>query len=867
MKPWSVVHRGRVAASALLLDPGHLGEEAVRTRILALWAPGCRLESIEGRLLLTFPSPRHVNALELGLPFVREGDALVSAPLRESERTGGGVLEVRGGELGAAQPVPVDASAWLDVELPVAAVRSVGPPAVRAAAAVVAEPLRREAFGVPDPAPGFEHVLDLLRRPEPVAAPPPRAAPSEPGWMAKMLGGLFGRPPTPSGGAMGPLPSAPPVGAGPSEPSEPGLLDGIAAFLARWFPSSGGAVAPERVRSRQEEILASVLERFDGDLEDALRHAIPLGGAGGLGSGMPAMRAPAPRDLLFPSWFASVGSGGGGFGASSSLYDALKAMYLAAAAKLEADGEVEKAAFVLADLLADPSAAVDLLEKHGRYALAAKLAETRLRDWARAVRLHLLARDVSRALRLTHAHGVFAEALGNLADEGSKRALRAAWAALLVKSGRLDAAVGVAWADERLRPATAPWLARIVERGGEQAIGPLLKLAEVAPDEADAAFERLLASAEPEEVAARSELAQQLGFGGPPSWRRRLARRVIADAGRPGVDSTKLQHLLRAPALADLRVDLPVFPSVPVRSRYPQVLGLDESGAVPVHDAVWLPHGVLCALGEAGVALIDRRGETVWADPTPVERFAPDAEGFLVVGIHRVGRPPEGNGVGTVRLSRIDLRSRVVQPWARARLACWADTCVDGRWLVADEVRPMLVDLTAEGWSWLHAGPPMPDPVHSVDAHGSIGVLTDGREPELFGLSPTLESVTLRRTVEIAGQRVLRGGRVLGSTRSGRHVVLASGASQAVFEGQPDDGELVALELLDAYAVVARGTVDGVRVSVLTLSGHPIGHVDALGALRVGLRGEPGRLGIFDDRGRVLWIDPVTGARLRSVRT
>ena len=29
----------------------------------------------------------------------------------------------------------------------------------------------------------------------------------------------------------------------------------------------------------------------------------------------------------------------------------------------------------------------------------------------------------------------------------------------------------------------------------------------------------------------------------------------------------------------------------------------------------------------------------------------------------------------------------------------------------------------------------------------------------------------------------------------------------------------------------------------------------------------PAGIGIFDDRGRVLWIDPVTGARLRSVRT
>ncbi|MEZ4322003.1 MAG: bpX6 domain-containing protein [Myxococcota bacterium] len=860
MKPWSLVHRGRVEASAVLLDPEHLGEAACRRRVLDAWEPGCRLERVDGRLLLRFPGTRVVDGLSAGLPFVAREGALVSAPLRDAEQPSGvGLFEVRGGELQAVSAVAEDPADWLAVDLPVAVVHPVGVPPRRTVAALPPEPVRREGFGVPPPAAELEAVVDLLRhdRLPPRDVPPVPPTPSGGGgWLGRALGGWFGGAPSASDRPVSIEPVAlPPTG----EPGEPGLLGGLAALLQRWF-GAGEGMAPTDVPSRQGRILTELLGRFDGDLEEALRYAIPLGGTGGLGRGSPALRLPPPRDLLSPALFGG-GGGGGSFSAPSDMYDALRQAYLRAVEALEAQGEVEKAAFVHADLLGDTSAAVDLLEKHGRYTLAARLAETRLRDWSRAVRLHLLAGDIRRGLQLTHTHGVFAQALLSMPDAGSKHALRAAFAAHLVQCGRLDAAVGVVWEDPALRAAAVPWLERIVDRGGPGAMDALVKFATVDPARADAAFDALLASRHPEDVAARTALARHFVHGGAQRWGRRLARALLRDAGEPGWEPEPLVGLVRHPYLADLRADLPVLPQPVAGVGFPVRLMLEDTGTTPITDAVWLPHGVLCALGEVGSVLLGRSGEVRWRDPTPVTHWVPDDEGFVAIGVHRVGD-------ALFRLSRVDLRASEVQPWARVRMTAFAPTCREGRWLVVDEVRPFVMDLAGTGWTWLHCGEPLRAPCRlAATTSSGHALLMGGASPEMLEWTPSLGSITRRRPVEPAGTAVLDGGTVLAATGSERHVVwLTSDGREKVFEGARDDGPVVALALAGLSVAIAREAPEGVRVTVYDLSGGVRGTVDLLGAVEVGLRVQGSRLGCFDDRGRVVWVELPSGVVLRQHR-
>jgi hypothetical protein len=99
-----------------------------------------------------------------------------------------------------------------------------------------------------------------------------------------------------------------------------------------------------------------------GDMDNALRHALPLAGPGDE-LPPPALGVPTPRadlrirpDVLRPG--AAIGGG-------PDFYQDLQATYRAAFERLDAQGEVEKAAFVLAELLHAHAEAVSYLERHG----------------------------------------------------------------------------------------------------------------------------------------------------------------------------------------------------------------------------------------------------------------------------------------------------------------------------------------------------------------------------------------------------------------------------------------------------------------------------------------------------------------------
>ncbi len=86
----------------------------------------------------------------------------------------------------------------------------------------------------------------------------------------------------------------------------------------------------------------------------------------------------------------------------------------------------EEAAFFLAEILNEAERAVSYLEKHGRWKLAAELAEARKLAVGLVVRQWFLAGDVKRAVAIAVREGAFDDAI-----------LR------LQKSGQHDAAAGL----------------------------------------------------------------------------------------------------------------------------------------------------------------------------------------------------------------------------------------------------------------------------------------------------------------------------------------------------------------------------------------------------------------------------------------
>ncbi|MEL6977935.1 MAG: hypothetical protein AAGM38_04560, partial [Pseudomonadota bacterium] len=124
---------------------------------------------------------------------------------------------------------------------------------------------------------------------------------------------------------------------------------------------------------------------------------------------------------------------------------ALSQLYRAQARELLKAGEVEKAAFIYAELLDEPGAAVHAFAEAGRYATAAELSQGRGMDPAQFIPLWYRAGERDRALRLADRHGAYALLLNstNHKDASFKAEIRRIWSARLAAVGAHGRALSV----------------------------------------------------------------------------------------------------------------------------------------------------------------------------------------------------------------------------------------------------------------------------------------------------------------------------------------------------------------------------------------------------------------------------------------
>ncbi|MEM6456968.1 MAG: hypothetical protein AAF772_17900, partial [Acidobacteriota bacterium] len=511
-----------------------------------------------------------------------------------------------------------------------------------------------------------------------------------------------------AGGADG---SADGVGA-PTD-AAPGGLDRLRALARRAVEHAVmTSQLAERIGRRQAFYLARVLALFDhGELDEALRRAVPLGsGDDAAGVDRLALGLPPRRETL--DIRARRGGGARLLGGHLGLYLALEMRYRRAYEQLVAQGKIDEAAFVLAELLGASEEAVALLERHGRLRLAAEIAEARRLPAGLAVRLWFQAGEVDRAVRLARRAGAFADAVLALARIDPARAdvLRLRWAEHLARSGDYLAAVRTVEPLRAYHPRARRWIQLGLEMvDNAPSVDPtaaaLLAYRAGLDGEhyADtlALVRHLLRDRTAASRAARrafvATLVEQPMNPATETLARLAARSLVRAAPREGCDNQQLRRLLGMSGDRALRSDVRGLDLAarrpPQHSDEPGriTISAGDAGTLPIHDAVALPEGrVLLALGEIGVRVVNRRGRTVMEAAQPAHRLV-----IADHGGHAITLAARGDAAS---LGRIDLAQRRVRDWCDARVDAFAASYDGSMWFLSADDALLGIDAQADGW-------------------------------------------------------------------------------------------------------------------------------------------------------------------------
>jgi hypothetical protein len=476
------------------------------------------------------------------------------------------------------------------------------------------------------------------------------------------------------------------------------------ARLQAWARSQAQqAQRQEELGAAQARYVEEMMDLFRrGELNDALRRAIPLSdGVAAPGATQAQVGAAAPRGELR----ISQRGGGGASQTVLGVYDELRRLYRASFEALAQEGRVEEAAYVLVELLGQDQEGISFLEAHGRYAMAAEVAEARKKDPAQVVRLWLLAGETEQALRVARQSGAFgtAEALLQQKDGEAWKRWRLAWAEHRAKVGDFGQAAELVWPIEEARPLGLAWLERLIAVGGAVGGHALARRMELAPGGAaqDLAVARAWFDAPTtENREARRAFAGvllTLGHDEARGWLAKRAARVFLSEHHQTQDP-RLHELARKLALytTDPALNLEFLQAPKVPEPQPdlsQPLRLTradaDAGVLEIHDLLRALDGrFLLALGEAGAVLCSPQGKVEARFHEPTHRLVSAS------GLRAVGLAPRDK---LWRLSRFDLETREATPWCHAPLDRWADESDGGAWYVAQGDRLLALDLTTPG--------------------------------------------------------------------------------------------------------------------------------------------------------------------------
>jgi hypothetical protein len=712
VRPRALVFRGVVAATGIALDVATVGEEVARARVLEMWRPGVSVHRAGRFRIVRFPGSVVVDTMSApGAPLVRVGDGLSAAPLLPDEwakvdAARDAIVLIDGGSAVVVDPADLvveDPASWLGASFDPVDVVSFGDPPAAIVTAEVPPAETRSLLGVAEASAERAQILDALRAPAASSRVTNDAA-SASSLLFRLLSFVAVVLRWAGESTKGASAERSTTGA----PTEPNALASsreasLGQRLRAWLQNAMARaliltrMAPF-VGRRHAERLQRVLEMMDrGEYEEALRHAIPVGGPVDEKIAHVALGHAARRESLNIRPQATHASAIVPFAADVQLH--LRETYRRAFERLAALGRNEEAAFVLAELLHANEEAVSFLENVGQRTLAAQLAEARGLPAGLVVRQWFVAGDWARALRVARRTGAFADALARLERRSKQDAvrLRIAWAESLAASGDYVGAHEVAWPAEEARPLARRWLDLAIDAGGIGGARALVHKLEIDPEALSTERARV--------DAALAEPSTAIAFGkailisdARPAMRlvaRKSARALLTLPMNADARKKLVSDLADRAGDVSLRADLPAtFGEAPplLAEREPPILHRVReapSSSATVRDAVRLPNGrTLVALGEAGVRLLSREGRTVCHFDEPASALVVSDAGDRAIALARRGAHH--------RIALIDLMRRRARHWHDARLHAWSPDFDGAAWFVAFETSVGSIDVLDE---------------------------------------------------------------------------------------------------------------------------------------------------------------------------
>lgn len=715
VNPWSVVHRGMVPADGFFFAFDITGKGEAIDRILSAWEPNAQVYRLRKGFVLLLPRPILVPVDEtIGLPLVRCRGFLIGMPLTEKEIDAVGqpfrnLVLSEGGRISTQELNDEGREAvhkWIDTAgLEFVQGRSLGNEPPGPVVAKVPELLNiRETLGrIPEAPLELKNLLARLKgEPESYA-----------GRKFDWLRGFSFR--SMVGAAQSfvrGLRSLWPRNAYETQ-SLTGSQQGVFATrapsrLSLWLTAAVNKIVMvtrlARVLGwRQGRYLSRVMQMFEqGDVDEALRHAIPLSSI----SDSPVLRMafglPGARQNLRLNPF--------GRGPSStmilgqSLYSYLHQLYRSTFKRLEAQGRIGEAAFVLAELMRANEEAVAFLERHGRLREAAEIAEARELAPEIIVRQWFVAGEKGRAIQVARKTGAFQGAVLRLEKSRHPAAseLRKLWAQSLADAGNVAVAVDIIWPLESERSTAIEWMRRAAAMGGRpgaRSLARLISMAHGGYREWSQALE-LLQSDSQEEASSRMEFSEILRKE-PQSPQtqtlaRLAARAILRDAGQglQWLGPIPLRQLIDYSGDGALRADVP--PRFPGRKVELKDLGAvrrysiraNDRGSTQISEAVLLPNGTCAvAMGEVGLKLITRDGRRIAHFDEPADRVVASENGSKMITMARRG--------AVWSLSKVDVQSRKAAPWCHAEINRFAKSFDGATWYVVSGQDLYAIDTTS----------------------------------------------------------------------------------------------------------------------------------------------------------------------------
>ncbi|HZM81000.1 MAG TPA: bpX6 domain-containing protein [Candidatus Limnocylindrales bacterium] len=619
-------------------------------------------------------------------------------------------------------------------------------------------------------------------------------------------------------------------------------------LAARAFTSPFGYLLARRHLAYLQRVERAFQRR---DWEQALREAVPLGGVGGI---LSITLPQAWLGRLSPSLTGrSTGRALGVTGVELIFTD----VYRRAAAELEQAGQIEKAAYVLADLLDTPTDAVHLLERHKMYRLAAQLAEGRRLEPALAVRLWWQSGDRQRAVDLALLRGAFAAALDRLGDTSPQlsRQLRTAWIESRREAGDHLGALAAAWPDPRLRQAGVADIQQVMTLGGPAGAHALAYLLNLHSDNNSRnAARALMASRDPALRPAQDRFLTAFATlaASQPVHDRQIATAAVVAMTLSGYPASRRKSF---DGLGK-RADRVTVADLPKPSALPKTLAPNHTcvplalGDLPVHDAAWIGGRLLLAHGGHGVRLVRPDGHQVarWDVPAHQLVVADSATRVMLIAV----------GQQIHEFHELDLARRRVRRYAALRVSAVASTYDGSILTVTDE----------DGIAFLATGEDKPrviwrelDRYHRVvlleRAPSGISALVrvpNSGKHELWTWNAPAALLRQRPAVDLTA---IRYATVLAS---GHVVTLADTNLNLLHNGQwrkriaPAETTATLLASGDAYALVEPQT-DHIRVTVRRGDNpQPLAHLH-MPQPPAGLRASADRVVIWGQDARVVAID------------